>query len=92
MVTIGKDKGKKGKIDKIFPESDMVLIGGINVFKRHTKKRDANSQGGIIDITRPLAVSKVAIICPKCGKVTRAGFIVAKGEKERICRKCKAAI
>ncbi|MBI2404862.1 50S ribosomal protein L24 [Candidatus Gottesmanbacteria bacterium] len=92
MVTIGKDKGKKGKIEKIFPKIGMATISGVNVYKRHTKKRDEKMPGGIIEHTRPLTIAKLALICPKCGKLTRVGFIVAKGEKERMCRKCKQKI
>ncbi len=92
VVTIGKDKGKKGKIEKVFPKEDMVLVGGVNAYKRHTKKRDEKTPGGIIEHNRPLAVSKLALVCPKCGKATRVGFIVTKGEKVRICRKCEQKI
>lgn len=92
IVTIGKDKGKKGKIEEIFPKIGMAAISGVNVYKRHTKKRDEKTPGGIIEHTRPLAVAKLALICPKCGKPTRVGFVVAKGEKERVCRKCGAKL
>ncbi len=92
IVTIGKDKGKKGKIEQVFPKEGMVLVSGVNVYKRHTKKRDEKTPGGIIEHNRPLGVSKVALMCPKCGKVTRVGFIVVKGEKIRICRKCEQKI
>lgn len=88
VVTAGKDKGKKGKIEEVFPKADMVQIAGINMYKRHTKKRDEKSQGGIIERAHPMPADKVILMCPKCGKPTRVGFLVAKGEKERICRKC----
>lgn len=99
IVTTGKDKGKKGKIDEVFPADRTVRVQGINMFKRHTKKRDEKTQGGIIEKPKPIASSKLALVCPKCGKVTRIGFILAKavpagrqGEKERVCRKCGARI
>ncbi len=92
IVTIGKDKGKKGKIEQVFPGDGAVVIHGVNVYKRHTKKRDEKTPGGIIEHIRPLGASKVALICPKCGKVTRVGFLVIKGEKIRICRKCEQKI
>ena len=88
IATIGKDKGKKGKIEKVFSGDGTVLVTGVNVYKRHTKKRDEKTPGGIIEHTRPMDASKIALICPKCGKVTRIGFIFVKGEKVRICRKC----
>ncbi len=88
VVTAGKDKGRKGKIDKVFPKEARVSVPGINVYKRHMKKRDEKTPGGIVDKVRPLPVANVALVCPHCGKQTRAGFILAKDEKVRVCRKC----
>lgn len=88
IVAIGRDKGKKGKIDEVFPKTRMVRVGGINVYKRHTKKRDEKTPGGIIEKTSPIAASKLLLVCPKCAKPTRVGFVVASGEKERICKRC----
>lgn len=92
IVTIGKDKGRKGKIEKIFPKDGVVLVPGINMYKRHMKKRDDKNPGGIIDKSRPLAVSKIALICPKCNQMTRIGFLLTNDGKTRICRKCEQAI
>ncbi len=92
LVTTGKDKGRKGKVEKTFPKAGTVIVGGINVFKRHMKKRDEKRQGGIIDITKPIDVSKLALVCPKCSQPTRIGYLVTRGEKERICRKCEQKI
>jgi len=92
IVTVGKDKGRKGKIEKVFPHDDAVLVAGANLYKRHVKKRDEQHPGGIIDFPRPLSVGKVALLCPKCNQPTRVGFIVAGGDKERICRKCEQKI
>jgi large subunit ribosomal protein L24 len=90
MVTIGKDRGKKGKIDAVFPKSQEVQVGGINLYKRHLKSRGQGKPGGIVDLPKPLEVSKVALVCPKCGLPTRVGFEVDKNkEKTRICKKCK---
>ena len=92
IVTGGKDKGRKGKVDAVFPKERTVLVPGVNIFKRHQKKRDEQHQGGIIEFARPLSMGKVAIICPKCGKPTRVGYVISKGEKERICKKCEQRI
>jgi large subunit ribosomal protein L24 len=92
IVTIGKDKTRKGKIEKIFPKTNKVLIPGINMYKRHMKKRDAQHPGGIVDVSKPLAVSKVALICPKCSQMTRIGYLISSADKVRICRKCEQAI
>lgn len=92
IVTIGKDKGRKGKIEKVFPTLSRVLVPGINAYKRHMKRRDDKHPGGIIEMFRPIAVGKIALVCPKCGKQTRVGYIVSAKEKYRICRKCEGKI
>ena len=92
IVTIGKDKGKKGKIDRIIVSKQSVLIAGVNVYKRHMKKRDEKNPGGIIEFPRPLESAKVALICPSCGKPTRVGYLVAGRDKHRVCRKCHQKI
>lgn len=92
IVTTGKDKGKKGKVEKTFPKLSRVMVAGINVFKRHRKKRDEQHPAGITDLVKPIDVAKVALICPKCGKQTRVGYQITKGVKERICRKCEQVI
>lgn len=92
IITAGKDKGKKGKIEKVFPREATALVPGLNVYKRHRKKRDEKSPGGIMEFSRPLPVANISILCPSCGKPTRVGFLVTKDEKHRICKKCKAKI
>jgi len=90
-ITIGKDRSREGKIEKIFPKKGTILIPEINMYKKHVK----GSQGvkaGIYDLPRPLVVSKVALVCPKCKKITRVGFRLAGEEKVRVCRKCKKEI
>lgn len=92
IVTIGKDKSRRGKIEQVFPKEVAVLVAGVNIVKRHLKKRDEKNPGGIVDIPKPIAASKVALICPACHQPTRVGFLVAKNDKYRICRKCKQKI
>ena len=100
IVLRGKDKGRKGKIEKIFPKTGKILIPGINVYKKHARQQSEKEPGGIIDIVKPLSVSNVALICPKCGKPTRIGYQIGKSGnlprgkvgKNRICRKCQTLI
>jgi large subunit ribosomal protein L24 len=86
-VLIGKDKGREGKIEKVFPKKGLVLIPEINIFKKHVKGQEGQ-KGGIYDIPRPLFKSKVALICPKCKKMTRVGYKFVGQNKVRICKKC----
>lgn len=92
IVIKGKDKGRKGKVEKVFPKEGKVLVLGINVVKKHVKPKKEGEKGGILEIAKPLNVSKVALVCPKCGKKTRVGFLLTKEGKERICKKCQTVI
>lgn len=91
LITAGKDKGKKNKIEKILPRENKVVVTGINLYKRH-KKATRNQAAGIFEVIRPISVANIAIICPKCTKTTRAGFIYEGKTKIRICKKCKGRI
>lgn len=92
LVTIGKDKGKKGKVEVVYPQDNRVRVAGVNMYKRHMKRRDDKNPGGILDIPKPLDVGKVALVCPKCGKQTRVGYVVSAKEKVRVCNKCNQHI
>lgn len=91
-MTAGKDRGRKGKVSAVDMDKHTVTVPGINMFKRHEKKRDDKRPGGIVEYARALPMGKIALFCPKCGKATRAGYIVTRGGKERICRKCEQKI
>lgn len=91
-IITGKDKGKTGKIEKIMPGISKVFVPGINEFKRHLKSKLSGQKSEIITITKPLPVSVVALVCPKCEKPTRVGYKIEKNIKVRICRKCKKEI
>ncbi len=92
VVITGKDKGKQGKIEKVYKKNNQVLILGINLYKRHIKKSDKFPQGGIIEVPRPLNVSKVMLICSNCTKKTRVGYLVENKKKFRVCKKCQSKI
>jgi large subunit ribosomal protein L24 len=86
-VTAGKDKGREGKIEKILLNEAKAVIPGVNLYKKHVKGF-GKVKGGVYDIPRALGFGKIALICPKCKKVTRIGFKFAGDEKNRICKKC----
>lgn len=86
-ITAGKDKGREGKIEKILPKEDKVLIPGVNLYKKHVKGF-GNVKGGIYDIPRALSLGKIALVCPKCKKITRIGYKFVGSQKVRVCRKC----
>ena len=92
QIIAGKDSGKKGKVQLTYEKTGTVLVPDTNLYKRHVKKSEQFPQGGIMDLSRPLHVAKVALICPKCEKVTRVGYQIVDGLKKRVCRKCRAII
>lgn len=93
VVLSGKDKGKKGKVMEVMPESRKVVVEGVNVVSRHTKPRQQGDEGGILKKSAPMYVCKVMRVCPKCDKATRPASIVkADGTKVRVCKKCGAEI
>jgi len=98
-MRIGKDKGKGGVVEKVYKNSNKVLVTGMNLYKRHVKKNEKMPQGGIVEIPRAINVSKLSLVCPKCEKLTRIGFVIEKnlpagrqGKKFRICKKCDSKI
>lgn len=86
QVMTGKDKGKKGTVEKVLPLKSMVVVEGVNMVKRHLKSRMQGQKSEIVTLTKPIHVSKVSLIDPKKKKPTRAGYKIEKGKKERIGR------
>lgn len=88
IVRAGKDKGKTGKITAVHPSENKVTVEGINVVKKHQKPTQAHPQGGIIEVTKPVWVSKVSIVEPTSKQASRIGFVVDKdGNKKRVYKK-----
>ena len=85
VVLAGKSKGQTGKIVATHPRENKVTVEGINIVKKHVKPNRAHPQGGIIELTKPVWVSKVAIVEPTSKKASRIGYKVAKdGSKTRV--------
>ncbi|MCA9348536.1 50S ribosomal protein L24 [Candidatus Saccharibacteria bacterium] len=85
VVTTGRDKGKTGVVLATHPQLNKVTVEGVNLVKRHTKPSKVHPQGGIIESTSPIWVSKVAVIDPTTKKPTRIGYKLDKdGKKSRI--------
>lgn len=91
QILLGKDRGKSGKVLKVWSKEDKVMVENINVYKRHVKKT-AQHEGGILDLPKPVNISNVALICPHCKKITKIGVKIENNKKIRICRKCKEEI
>jgi len=92
-VLTGKDRGKEGEVMRSIPKDRKVIVGGVNIAKKHQGPTRSTQQGGIIDKDMPLPVANVALVCPSCNKATRVGYKVdGSGQKVRICRKCGGEI
>lgn len=88
VVLSGKYKGKTGTITAVHPTENKVTVEGINVVKKHLKPNKEHPQGGIIDITVPIWVSKVAVVDSVSKKPTRIGYSLGKdGAKSRVYKK-----
>ena len=92
LVLSGKDKGKKGKVLSVDPESRKVIVEGVNVASRHQNPRKQGEEGGIIKKETPIYASKVMTVCPKCDKATRVAHKIVDGKKVRVCKHCGAEI
>lgn len=92
-VVTGKDRGKKGKVSKLFVKENRAIVEGINLIKKHRRKTREDSQGGIVELESPIDISNLMLLCKHCNKPTRVGITVLKdGTKTRVCKKCKEAI
>ena len=94
VVTAGKDNGKRGRVLKVLPVRNRLIVEGINVIKRHTRPNpQRNIKGGIVEREASVHASNVQLVCPECGKMTRIGQkLLADGRKIRICRKCEGVV
>jgi len=93
MVISGKERGKTGKVLRVNPKEDAVIIERINVVKRHTKPRGPQQAGGIIEKEASIPASNIMIMCDKCNAPVRIGQkVLADGNKVRLCRRCGEAL
>ena len=94
IVTTGKDRGKRGRVLRVVPDKNRVLVEGVNKVKRHTKANPTRGvKGGVLEREAPLHASNVQLLCPECGKPTRLGRkILGDGRKVRVCRKCEGVV
>lgn len=98
VIILGEDRGKKGRVLKVFPDQNKIIVEGINFVKRHTRASQKQPQGGIITKEGPIHVSNVMVICPKCGVKSKTGIkrivdeIKGKSLRVRYCKKCNEMI
>lgn len=92
VVIAGNYKGKTGKVLKVFPKTNRVIIEGVNIVKRHTKPNQSNPQGGIVEKEASVNASNVMVLDPKKNAPTRIGAQIiiddktGKRKRERVCK------
>lgn len=91
-ILSGKDKGKTGKVIQVFPRERKVVVEGVNIIKKHLRTRREGEKGQILELSAPLAVSKVALVCSHCERGVRTGYTVEGKIKTRVCKKCTNAV
>ncbi|HSL24494.1 MAG TPA: 50S ribosomal protein L24 [Vicinamibacterales bacterium] len=94
VVQSGRDRGKRGRVLRILPDKNRVIVEGVNMIKRHTRPNPAkNIKGGIVEREASLHASNVQLVCPECSETTRVGRrTLEDGRKVRVCRKCQGVI
>jgi len=92
IVISGNDKGRKGRVIKVMPKKQRVLVEGLNMQKKHQRPRREGEKGQIVEKPGPIHISNVKLICPKCGKATRVARKIVEGKKYRVCKKCGQTI
>ena len=91
-VRAGRDRGQKGKVIKVFPVNNRVIVEGINMRKKHVKSKKEGQKGETVLVPSTMHISNVSLVCPSCSKHTRVGFKVESGKKMRVCKKCGVAL
>ena len=93
VVIAGKDKGKQGKVKRVLPKTNRVVVEGVNIVKKHVKPSAKNQQGGRLSKEMPIDASNVMLYCGSCNRGVRVGHrFTAEGRKQRYCKSCSASL
>jgi len=88
IVLTGKDRGKQGKVLRVYREEERILVEGANLKKKRERPRREGQKGQTIDLPHPIHISNVALYCSNCGKGVRTGTKMSGKNKVRVCKKC----
>lgn len=92
VVIAGSEKGKEGIVTKVLPKEEKVIIGGLNMVKKHVKPNQAEPEGKIIEKEAPIHISNVALVDPKTKKATKVKYEIKDGKKVRVAKKSSTVI
>jgi large subunit ribosomal protein L24 len=91
-IISGKDRGKSGKVLKVFVEDERILVEGVNMRKKHERAKRQDKKGEVTTRPAPVSIANAMVVCPKCGKPSRIGYKIDGKQKARVCKKCSAEI
>lgn len=92
LITKGKDRGKSGKVIKVLPKENRLIIDGLNLIKKIKKPKKTGEKGEIMSVPGPINRANVKLVCPNCKKPTRISHTFEGGKNCRQCKKCKTKI
>ena len=93
QIIAGKDRGKRGKVESVFPKDNLVVVEGANMIKRHIRARPNVRQAGIVQQEAPFHISKVMLVCTHCDRAVRVGQKFLDNDKKvRVCASCREVI
>ena len=87
-IISGKDRGKTGKVLKVFLDEGRLLVEGVNMRKKHERAKRQDKKGEVITRPAPVSIANAMMVCPKCGKPSRVGYKIDGKQKARVCKKC----
>src|SRR3989338_2277145 len=87
-IISGNDKGKTGKVMKVYPPDGRIAVEGVNMKKKHVRSKKQGQKGELVRMPAPFFASRAMLVCGKCGKPTRAGYSIVENKKVRTCKKC----
>lgn len=93
LIQVGKDRGKTGKVLRVFPKEERLLVERRNLVKKHIRPRRAGEKGQRVEVPSPVPIARVMLVCPACQKATRVALRrTPEGQRERHCKKCHAVV
>lgn len=92
-MTKGKDRGKTGKVLKVSPSTERIVVEGINMHQKSVRAKRQGEKGQFVKLALPVRAANVMLVCPACSRPTRVGYRKPeKGNKERYCKQCNATV
>ncbi|MEF8847259.1 MAG: 50S ribosomal protein L24 [Candidatus Paceibacterota bacterium] len=88
LITTGQDEGKAGKVVRVIPQEEKVVVEGLNLQKKNIRPQKKEESGQVVEFPAPMDISNVKLICSSCDQPTRVGFSEEGDEKFRVCKKC----